>query len=229
MDLGTTFNSQLDGHPVPNMLCFYPLPGYNEKQPAPSGETAEDMKKFPVFYEQFVAPLENRMLRSIWRVVRTEEDARDTLQEALAVIWRKQDIIKRHPNPRALILKICLDCAYDALRKNRRFQHPTETGIPTRVAYEVGFQLRAPQTPGFPYNGSADSGQEILAAVGRLTRNQALAVLMRIVQDEPYAAIAQVLGCSEVTARIHVLRARANLKRELAHLSGTAPPKGGDL
>ena len=60
---------------------------------------------------------------------------------------------------------------------------------------------------------------EISRAIGRLSRNQAQAVLMRVVQDEPYSSIAQALGCSEATARTHVARARTRLAELLSHLA----------
>jgi DNA-directed RNA polymerase specialized sigma24 family protein len=46
-------------------------------------------------------------------------------------------------------------------------------------------------------------------------------VLMRHVLELPYEEIAEALGCSERTARVHVNRARKRLSRLLAHL---APP-----
>lgn len=73
-------------------------------------------------YDQLIAPMESRMMRTIWRVVRQSEIAEDTLQDALTIIWRKRDRVRRHPNPQALILKICLNCAHDSLRKRERIQ-----------------------------------------------------------------------------------------------------------
>lgn len=151
------------------------------------------------------------MMRSIWRIVRDPDEAADTLQEALAIIWRKLDRVRAHPNPHALILKICIDAAYDTLRKRQRHQ--------TQEDPEVLHKVKAPS------DGSVSEKMirkeienEILQAVSRLPRKQASAVLMRIIQDEPYENIAQVLGCSEATVRTHVLRGRDRLRQWLAHL-----------
>ncbi|MCK7462047.1 MAG: hypothetical protein MZU84_08305 [Sphingobacterium sp.] len=62
-------------------------------------------------YDSLVRPLEPRMMRTVWRIVRHEEAAEDALQDALAVIWKKRDAVARHPNPRALILKIAVAAA----------------------------------------------------------------------------------------------------------------------
>lgn len=63
-----------------------------------------------------------------------------------------------------------------------------------------------------------ETESEILKAISRLPRKQAVAVLMRIVQEQPYDAIAKTLGCKEVTARIHVSRGRVRLSQWLSHL-----------
>lgn len=58
----------------------------------------------------------------------------------------------------------------------------------------------------------------MLRAIARLPRQQAAAVLLRIVQEQSYEAVAKALDCSETTARIHVSRGRARLSRWLAPL-----------
>jgi DNA-directed RNA polymerase specialized sigma24 family protein len=47
-------------------------------------------------YDELIAPLEARMMRSIWRVVRNAALADDSLQDALAVIWKKRRQVRRH-------------------------------------------------------------------------------------------------------------------------------------
>jgi RNA polymerase sigma factor (sigma-70 family) len=162
-------------------------------------------------YEELIVPIESRMMQSIWRIVRDPDTAEDTLQEALTIIWRRLDRIRSHPNPHALILKICVNASYDSLRK--RFSHLQKEHLDSLDRLPSPSDLNA-----------ADAlvkkriRDEILAAVGRLPRKQALAVLMRIVQGEPYDAIAEALGCSEKTARVQVSRGRGRLNRWLSHL-----------
>jgi RNA polymerase sigma factor (sigma-70 family) len=162
-------------------------------------------------YEQLIAPLESQMMRTIWRVVRHQEWAEDTLQEALTTIWKKLRYVCHHPNPRALVLKICLNAAYDTLRKRRRQGRPDELSDLTRLAGPSQERLSSALE-------RKEIEQEVLKAVGELPRKQAAAVLMRIIEECPYDVIAGVLGCSETTARIHVFRGRASLIRRLAHL-----------
>jgi len=172
-------------------------------------------------YEELIAPLESRMLRSIWRVVRSSELAEDTLQDALTIIWKKRGMVRRHPNPQALILKISLNSAYDTLRRLKRSPRQEEisvlNNVPGPPAREVTRTLAAKELE-----------DQVLHAIGRLPRKQALAVLMRIIQEESFDVIARALGCSEVTARIHVSKGRARLQRWLAHLDPSAGKEASD-
>jgi RNA polymerase sigma factor (sigma-70 family) len=162
-------------------------------------------------YDRLIVPVESRMMRTIWRVVRHDQLSEDTLQDALAIIWQKRHRIQGHPNPQALILKICLNCAYDSLRKrkrHRRDQHLSNLdALEGQSRTSASLELEQKQTVA-----------EVLNAIGRLPRNQALAVLMRIIQDQPYETIAQTMGCSETTVRIHVSRGRKRLSQWLSHL-----------
>lgn len=53
-------------------------------------------------------------------------------------------------------------------------------------------------------------------AIARLPGRQGRAVVMRYLEQEDYPAIAARFGCSEATARSHVSKAVATLKRKLA-------------
>jgi len=165
-------------------------------------------------YERLIAPLESRMMRTIWRVVRHPQLAEDTLQEALTTIWKKLKRIRLHPHPEALILKICLNAAYDSLRKSGRSQKVKDPAFFQK--FPASFKETIPQEL-----ESKEMKDEIHNAISQLPRKQAVAVLMRIAQDLPYDAIAQAMNCSASTVRIHVSRGRKRLSQRLAHLLST--------
>ena len=150
------------------------------------------------------------MLSSIWRIVRDREDAQDALQEALAIVWQRLDRIRAHPNPHALILKICADAAYDALRRKLRLRR-NETAAPAEENLRDSSPLVSEVLDG------RDRIAEVFGAIAELPRNQARAILMRCIQEQSYESIAQALACGEATARKHVERARARLAERLSH------------
>jgi RNA polymerase sigma-70 factor (ECF subfamily) len=168
------------------------------------------------FYQQYLAPLESRMLRSVHRLLRDPELARDALQDALVRIWRSRDVVLRHPRPDALLLRICINAAFDALRHAGRRNA-------TNAAAFFEAHARAPGCGPEAILEDRERREAVLAALARLPRQQALAVLLHLVQEQPYAEVAEIMGCSQVTARIHVMRARHRLRRLLAPW---APPTG---
>jgi RNA polymerase sigma-70 factor (ECF subfamily) len=152
------------------------------------------------------------MLRAIWRVVRDPDLAEDALQDALTTLWRKLPALARHPNPDAFVLRVSLDAACDHLRshmRRRRREVPLDAG-------------EAVESLAQPAARDLEVLDEVLRAIGRLQRRQATAILLRAIHDESYETIARSLGCSEVTARVHVLRAREKLRRWLSHLCGAS-------
>ncbi|MFY9726215.1 MAG: sigma factor, partial [Bryobacteraceae bacterium] len=64
-------------------------------------------------YERLIAPIEGRMIRAVWRIVRDPDEVEDAFQEALLTVWKRWDRICIHPNPQALVLQICIHAAHD--------------------------------------------------------------------------------------------------------------------
>ncbi len=163
-------------------------------------------------YERLIQPIEKRMIGAVWRVVGDKDDFDDAFQDALAKIWKSLNYVSRHPNPHALILRICVNAATDVLRaKVRMRQREKFEEVPNR------FPDPAPSASA--RMSSRETQAEIFEAIAKLTRKQAEVALMRFSQEMPYDEIAEALGCSEVTARTHASRARDRLRGLLSHLA----------
>ncbi len=152
------------------------------------------------------------MIRTIWRIVRDPEDAKDALQEALATIWKRFRRVNGHANPRALILRICINAAYDVMRRRARRIGDADAGMAADCAPDPADPIR-------DRLARQEQQEEILRAIRRLSSKQAQAVLLRILHGESYAVIGEALGCTEATARTHVKRARSCLAKQLSHLT----------
>ena len=164
-----------------------------------------------MIYDELIAPLEALMMRSIWRIVRNADLAEDCLQDVLAVVWKKRFQIRLHPNPQALILRICLNAGCDTLRRLDRTQRQTD----------LSHLDNAPAPPTHDADRDLEEGEivkQVQQAIRRLPRKRALAVMMRLIHEESFEAIAQTLDCSETTVRIHISRGRAQLRKWLSHL-----------
>jgi RNA polymerase sigma-70 factor, ECF subfamily len=160
-------------------------------------------------YDQIIAPIEAQMIRSIWQIVRNRQDAEDTMQNALLAIWKRWDRVCQHPNPQALVLKFCTDSAYDQLRHRLRRRRENESPAPSAELAD-----RSP-TP-LETAEASEQYRALVAAIGHMPRQQATAILLRIVQGLSYPDIASALGCGQATARKHVARGREKLRSALS-------------
>lgn len=121
-------------------------------------------------YEELIAPVRERMMRIVWRIVRDPDEAEDTMQEILTVIWKKPDGFSDRPSPPALVLKICVDRAVDALRRRQRQRRFVDPQILDRLpASESGDGWEGKETEAM-----------VREAISRLPRKQAVAVLLRV-------------------------------------------------
>jgi len=159
------------------------------------------------FYERFIEPIEDRMIRSVWRITRNAQDAEDAMQTTLLVVWKRRARVAGHVAPTALILKICADTAHSIARRrlHRRTEPPDHGNEPVDRAQSPWLEL-----------ARREMSDEILAAIHRLSHRQAIAVTLRVFEELPYEQIAAAMNCAEVTARKHVERARRQLQVVLA-------------
>ena len=158
-------------------------------------------------YERLIQPIEDRMMRTVWRVTRDPDDTEDAFQEALLTIWKRWDRILTHPNPQALVLQICINAAHDVLRRKVRQGKLTVMEDMPDASASVLENISA-----------AEQDAQVLRAIGLLSKNQARAMLMHAVEEIPYGDIAAAMDCRESTVRKHVARARTKLRTLLAHL-----------
>ena len=168
------------------------------------------MAKSDELYERLISPIEKRMIGIVARIVRDPEEAADVFQEVLVQIWARLERIDRHPNPHAYIIRICITRSYDHLRKRAR-QRRREIRLES---------IKAKMWPArsLGYIKTGDSITAIHEAIAMLPPNQGQAVLLRLMEDSPYHAIAGVLGCTEATARSHFSKGRARLVELLGEL-----------
>jgi RNA polymerase sigma-70 factor (ECF subfamily) len=160
-------------------------------------------------YQELIAPIEDRMIRSVGRIVRNPDDAADAFQNALLYIWKDLEKIHKHPNPHGYIIRVCVSAAYDVLRKRSKV-------IKREVAAE--YEPTAHDSPEH-LASEKELEQDVLRAIASLPRQQAEAVLLRIVDGESFDSIAKALDCSETTARSHVSKGKAKLRELLSYLN----------
>lgn len=136
------------------------------------------------------------LIRSIYLIVRDREQARDIAQDAFVQLFSRWRRISRYERPDAWVRRVAIRMAVRASRRER---------LRRRLEHE--FEATPPSGP---------LDLDVLRAVAKLPAAQRAAVVLFYFEDRPVAEIAEILACSEVTAKVHLHRARKRLAALLA-------------
>ncbi len=136
-------------------------------------------------------------LRAVVAVAGRPQLAEDQLAEAFAKAWVSWRKVRRHPAPRAWVVRTALNTGASWRRRQRR-------ELPL-----ADHDLTAP--------GDLDSGLDatLLTALWRLPRRQREVIALRTFLDLDTAAIARQLGIEAGTVRMHLSRGVTALRHEL--------------
>jgi RNA polymerase sigma-70 factor (sigma-E family) len=124
--------------------------------------------------------------------------AEDLVAEAFSRAWASWQRVRRHPAPRAWVVRTALNAHVSWWRRRRR-----------EVALE-GHDLVAVADRGVGLN------RPVTAALQRLPARQRQVITLRLLLDLDTEATARVLGISPRTVRVHLHRAIAAMRSEFA-------------
>ncbi len=161
-------------------------------------------------FERLLRPYRGLMLNTALRMTGNREDAAEICQEALVKIFRHLRSFKKDRQLKSWIYKITVNCALDFIDKRKKFeqllqQHETE--------------LETQPLPLIPDPETGALNAEFRDTVRRCL--QVLSPLERAVfnlrdgEGKTVKEAAKVLGCSSLSARVHLSRARRKLREEL--------------
>ena len=155
-------------------------------------------------FNYFVENHSREIFAYLWRLLRDPMDAEDALQESFLRAFRGYPHLQNYDNLRAWLYKIATNVAYTQLK--RRARHEKRTS-----------ELDESSLPVFsPATDQAETMEVVRAAVESLPHKQRCALILRNYQGCEYAEIAEILNCSEDSARANVYQALKKLRRMLS-------------
>ncbi|WP_323373670.1 sigma-70 family RNA polymerase sigma factor [Plantactinospora alkalitolerans] len=149
-------------------------------------------------FTEFYQAERDRCLRAVLAVVVDRQLAEDLVSEAFTRAWMSWQKVRRHPAPRAWIVRTALNLRVSWWRRRRR---EVELGN----AYEV-----ADATGSDP---AVDP--KLLAVLRQLPQRQREVVVFRVLLDLDTEATARALGMARGTVTAHLSRAVATLRGQL--------------
>jgi RNA polymerase sigma-70 factor (ECF subfamily) len=161
---------------------------------------AGDLDAFESLFRQY----QREVFRWIMRIVRNTATAEDLTVEAF---WRAHraharfDVAKG--NFAGWLRRIATNVAIDHLRSSRK---------------EVALPEDLPASIPLPLQEQTEMRRHIDSAIGKLSPNVRSAVLLALVEEEPYDEIATALGISVNAVKVRVFRGVRSLRKELSKL-----------
>lgn len=159
---------------------------------------AGDLEAFETLFRQYQCDV----FRWIMRIVRDRAIAEDLTLETFWRMYRAHarfDVAKG--NCAGWLRRIATNAALDHLRGKR---------------WEVPLPEDTPDVPRAPLAEQSELRQTIFSAMDRLSPRLRVAVLLALVEEEPYDSIAEALGISVNAVKVRVFRGVRILRKELS-------------
>ena len=175
---------------------------------------SSEQAEFTEFFQASWEPC----LRAVLAVVGVEQPAEDQVAEAFARAWGAWRKVRRHPAPRAWVVRTALNTGVSWWRRRRR-ELPLADDELAAAAYAAHAPALSPLSSVPPSSPAAlpdgDLDATVTAALRRLPSRQREVIALRIFLDLDTGSIARELGIEAGTVRMHLSRGVAALRREL--------------
>lgn len=153
-----------------------------------------------------VERLRGDLLREARRLLDSEDDAEDAVQETLMKLWIMKERILNADKMRNMATVVCRNVSLNILRDARQ-------SVPIETAEVITLQGN-PQV----LLEEQESRQRLKRSIEKLTDKQRAILRMRNVENMTYADIAKIIGSSESSVRGMISKARLAL---LIQMKGT--------
>lgn len=149
-----------------------------------------------------------------WSLTGSWAAAEELAQDAFTDAYRRWDEVGRLERPGAWVRRAIINRAASHSRRRAVERRGTE-----RLAHRTGAEA---DHPGADRTGDAGTAlvadPAFWAAVRSLPERQRACVALHYLDDLPVTEIADAVGCSTATVKVHLHRGRAALAERLAHL-----------
>lgn len=156
----------------------------------------------PLEYSAFFRAEFPRVQRTIELMLRDHGRAEEITQDAFVQLLKHWNKVSGYERPDAWVRRVAIRLASRSARRDRLF------GL---LRFDVAAQADPP-----------DGHYDVPTAISRLSTSQRAAIVLHYYEDRPVSDIAEILGCAEPTARVHLHRGRRRLAQLLKEDDGAA-------
>ncbi len=166
-------------------------------------------------FGRLVQKYQKKVYYLAYDLVNDYDDANDIAQMAFIRAFEKIHQFEERAQFSTWLYRITVNLAMDQHRRRKRRPHESlESNIHEVERQKKDEQFEAGQKSERDLQTGAQR-EHIEAALSKLSENQRTATVLKYFHQKSSKEIAEILGCSESTARIHLFRALRNLKKYL--------------
>jgi RNA polymerase sigma-70 factor, ECF subfamily len=178
-----------------------------------SGET-EKQKDYGLFrriqngdmvaFNELVDKYRNRLMNVITRMIHSQEEAEDIVQETFVRVYQHRDSFDFQHCFSTWLYTIALNLARNELRKRKRFKFLDIFDLKGNEA-EIAVEMKAP----------TNLPQAMKKAIDSLPDKYKMAFILRDIEEQSYEEVAKIMNIPLGTVKSRVNRARAMLRDKL--------------
>jgi RNA polymerase sigma-70 factor (ECF subfamily) len=164
-------------------------------------------------FDLLVERYQQRAFRLAWSILRHTEDARDVSQEAFIRLWEAAGTFRGRSRFSTWFYRLLVNLCLDHRRKHRWwrqvFAREEQAGDDVPSALD---QQPAPGADPIETVGRERALARVWDAAAGLSPQQRAVLVLHVQEELAMSEVADVMGCAEATARVHLHRALTALR-----------------
>jgi len=161
-------------------------------------------------FDVLVYRWDRKIQAAIYRIMGTEEEARDICQEAFLRAYRALGSFKREARFSSWVYQIALNLCRDRMRRNRG-----RTVVSLDELEEAGNGLMQKGPTPLELVEAGDVSRAVASAVAALPAEQREVIVLKEYQDLTFVEIAEILGVPLSTVKTRLYRGLGQLRHRL--------------
>ena len=164
-------------------------------------------------FDELVRRRQREVYNVAYRMTRNAEDARDVSQEAFLQVYRHLNRFDRRSSFSTWLYRIVVNLSLNHLNRGSRSASRVTDYQP---------ELADPTEGSLARLEGKEREEALASAIETLPPQQRASLTLRVHHHLAHREIAEILGVSEATAKVHYFHAVKALRQKLAHLRESA-------
>ena len=154
-------------------------------------------------FKRLFLPCSNKLYLVAWRLTHNRQEAEDLVQETMLKLWTQRNKLHELKNSEAFSVRTLHNIFIDQNRK----KHLAETDSPPEE-----MTLKANECDASEMMQQKETGVIVTRLIAKLPKQQRDIITLKDIDDFSYEEIAQQTGLSMINIRVHLSRARKQIR-----------------